>query len=179
MLVSTQSEGNADQTKVEDDIINYITTHPGVHFNDMLRGLGIAAGTLQYHLNRMETKKEIIVLRKEYKTLYFPVSLKDPVDRKILVFLRQQIPRTMLLILIEHPDKTGHELTKLLKITKSTLSYYTKRLGELDIIKIKVEGREKHYSVTHPGRIAKLLTEHKKSFSDEMVDRFVDIWVRI
>jgi predicted transcriptional regulator len=175
MLVS----GQKNEESLDSVIFDYITNNPGVHFNDLQRALDLAPGTLQYHLNRMEKTEKIIVLRKEYKTLYFPPSMRDPADQKIILFLRQRIPRALLLILLEHPGKTGYELKKLLKITKSTLSYYTRHLEKLGVLEIKVEGREKRFSVSEPQRVAKLLTEHKKSFGDEMVDRFVDLWIRI
>lgn len=178
--------GNGDQKQVEKeseslatDIISHIKKHPGVHFNDLTRALNIAPGTLQYHLNRMERDKSVIVLRKEYYTRYFPSTMEDPKDQKIMVLLRQKLPRKLLIILLEESNKTGQELIKLLKITKSTLSYYTRRLEKLEILKTEVEGREKRYSINEPERIAKLLNDFKKSFADEMVDRFVEVWVRI
>lgn len=174
-----ENKTTIDDKTLDSKIIEYINKNPGVHFNDLLRALNLAAGTLQYHLNKMEQQKQIIVIRKEYKTLYFPPSLRDPQDQKIMILLRQKIPRNLLLILLEHKEKSGHELTKLLSITKSTLSYYTKRLEELGILKTAIEGREKRFSVAQPEKVAQLLSEHKKSFSDELVDRFVDLWVRI
>ena len=160
-------------------ILAYITKHPGVHFKDLNRALQLAPGTLQYHLNRMEESQTIIVLRKKYITSYFPTSMKDPLDQKIMVLLRQEIPRTFIILLLEENDKPGSELVKSLKITKSTLSYYTKRLVELGILSIRIKGREKRYTVNNPERTAKLLKEYKKSFGDELVNRFVDLWVRI
>ena len=162
-----------------DSIVSYISSHPGIHFNDLLRALNIAAGTLQYHLNQMEGSEAIIVHRKRYYTRYFPPEMKDPTDQKIMVLLRQRIPRSLLLHLLEFQENTGTELTKVLNITKSTLSYYTTRLEKLGMLNIKVVGREKRFSVVGPQRIANLLKEHQKSFGDEMVDRFVDLWVRI
>lgn len=173
-MADQKNEENLDSV-----ILKYITKTPGVHFNDLQRALDLAPGTLQYHLNRMEKGGKVIVIRKEYKTLYFPISIRDPADQKIIIMLRQRIPRTLLLILLEHTEKTGHELKDSLKITKSTLSYYTRHLEKLGILNIKIEGREKRFSVSEPERVAKLLSEHKKSFGDEMVDRFVDLWVRI
>jgi predicted transcriptional regulator len=160
--------GKKNEENLDSVILKYITKTPGVHFNDLQRALDLAPGTLQYHLNRMEKGGKVIVVRKEYKTLYFPISIRDPTDQKIIILLRQRIPRTLLLILLEHTEKTGHELKDSLKITKSTLSYYTRHLE-----------KEKRFSVSEPERVAKLLSEHKKSFGDEMVDRFVDLWVRI
>ena len=168
-----------DKRILAKEILSYITKNPGIHFNDLLRALNLFPGTLQYHLNQLERTGEVIVLRKKYHTSYFPPSIKDPFDQKIMVLLRQRIPRNLFLILLEHSEKTGHELTVLLKITKSTLSYYTSRLDKLGILKIKAEGREKKFSVIKPERIKKLLIEFKRSLGDEMVDRFVELWVRI
>ncbi|WP_455392495.1 winged helix-turn-helix transcriptional regulator [[Eubacterium] cellulosolvens] len=185
MLVVRQEQKQKREQKLKVDetlsskIRKHITNTPGVHFNDLLRTFNIAPGTLQYHLNRMERREDIIVLRGKYKTLYFPETLTDPVDQKIILILRQRLPRNLLLILLEESHKTGSELTKLLNITKSTLSYYTHHLEKLGVLKSKVEGRTKRYSVKDPERIAKVLKEHRRSFGDEMVDRFVELWVRI
>jgi predicted transcriptional regulator len=168
-----------DDKNIALDILSYIKNNPGQHYNNILRALKLAPGTLQYHLNRMERANEIIVIRKKYYTRYFPVSMKHPLDQKIMVLLRQNIPRQLFLILLEDSEKSGHELSDLLNVTKSTLSYYMRHLEKLDILNIKSEGREKLYSLKNPKRIAELLRIHKKSFGDEMVDRFVEVWVRI
>ena len=179
-MTHSDSEPKQEVSKnLESRILSHITKHPGIHFNDLHRALNLAPGTLQYHMYRLVRDKKVIVIRGEYKTLYFPPKLIDPADQKIIILLRQRIPRTLLLILLEQSEKSGHELTKLLNITKSTLSYYIKRLTKLGVLKIKIEGREKRYSVNQPDRIANLLIKHKKSFGDELVDRFVDLWVRI
>jgi predicted transcriptional regulator len=160
-------------------IMKYITAHPGIHFNELHRVLNLAPGTLQYHLNRLEHNGKIIVLRMEYKTMYFPPGVSNPLDQKIMVLLRQELPRKLILHLLEKKERSGKELLELLKVTKSTLSYYTKRLEKLEVLKITISGREKRYSVTRPERIAQLITDYKKSFGDKMVDRFVELWVRI
>jgi predicted transcriptional regulator len=175
----TQGEDLEDKKEMALQIISYIDNNPGQHYNNILRALKIAPGTLQYHLNRMERAKKIIVVRKKFYTRYFPKTMKHPVDQNIMVVLRQKIPRNLLLLLMEGSDKTGHELAELLNVTKSTLSYYTRQLEKLDVINITIDGREKRYSLKDPARIAELIKKHKKSFGDEMVDRFVEVWVRI
>ena len=115
MLTIDKKREQDDTKPLNSIIIDYIAKNPGVHFNDLLRALNIASGTLQYHLNQMERSNTIIVLRKEYNTLYFPLTIKDPIDQKIIILLRQRIPRKLLLILLENPEKTGYELTQLLK----------------------------------------------------------------
>ena len=179
MSETPQGQTQDDKKNANAQILSYIKQNPGVHFNDLVRALKFAPGTLQYHLTRMEKEKEIIVLRKEYNTLYFPRSLENPLDQKIMILLRQRIPRNLLLILLEHKIKSGQDLIKSLKITKSTLSYYIRRIEKLGILIIHIKGREKLFSLDRPERIARLLQEHKKSFGDELVDRFVDLWVRI
>jgi predicted transcriptional regulator len=179
--MQTPGPNGAENTKesLSDIILKYIREHPGIHFNDLHRDLNLAPGTLQYHLNRMESSGKVLVIRMEYKTLYFPPGMSDPMDQKILTMLRQQIPRKLILILLENNNRSGQELIKLLKITKSTLSYYTRRLEKLEVIKSNIQGREKFYSVINSAHVARLLMDHKKSFSDKMVDRFIELWARI
>ena len=179
MARNTRQRKQSETRSVGAAILAYIAKHPGVHFKDLLRELNLAPGTLQYHLNKMEKNQEIIIMRKKYFTSYFLPSMKDPLDQKTMVLLRQNIPRKLIILLLEKSERPGFELTKSLKISKSTLSSYAKRLIELGILNIKAEGREKNYSVNDPQRVVKLLREYKKSFGDEVVDRFVEVWVRI
>jgi predicted transcriptional regulator len=179
MVRNSPAKEERYKKRISYNIIQYITNNPGQHYNNILRALNIAPGTLQYHLNRMERSNDIIVVRKKYFTRYFPISMENPVDQKIMVLLRQNIPRKLLIILLEESEKTGHELTDLLNVTKSTLSYYMRHLEKLEVLNIDVKGREKIYSLKDQTRIAELLSKHKKSFGDDMVDRFVEVWVRI
>lgn len=179
MPKKTPMKEQKNKKEIALNILSYISNNPGIHFNKMQRTLNVAAGTLQYHLNRMERAEKIIVVRKKYYTRYFPVTMKHPIDQNIMVILRQNLPRKLILILLESSERTGHELTELLNITKSTLSYYIRQLERLDVIKINVIGREKRYSIKNPNRITNLLKKHKKSFGDDMVDRFIEVWVRI
>jgi predicted transcriptional regulator len=179
MARNTRQRKQLEKKSVATAILAYITKNPGVHFKDLNRALNLAPGTLQYHLYKMEQVEDIRVLRKQYFTSYFPPSMKDPLDQKIMVLLRQNIPRNLIILLLEKSEKSGLELATSLKITKSTLSYYTKRLVELDILSIKVEGREKRYSVNNPERTTKLMKDYKESFGDKVVNRFIDLWVRI
>jgi predicted transcriptional regulator len=172
-------ENEKDNKKVAMKLISYINNNPGQHYNNILRALKLAPGTLQYHLNRMEREGKVIVVRDKFYSRYFPESMKHPIDRNIMVVLRQKIPRKLLLILLDNGERTGYELAESLKITKSTLSYYIRHLDKLDIINIEIDGREKRYSLKDPKRIAQLIKKHKKSFADELVDRFVEVWVRI
>ena len=58
-------------------------------------------GTVQYHLYRLE-KIGVVTSSKRYYRSYFPVSINDEFDKKILEVLSHERIREILLLIIEY-----------------------------------------------------------------------------
>jgi len=118
------------------DIYNVILKNPGLHLREILRITNLPTGSLQYHLKYLEKYGLITsIANKKYIRYY----IKDKVshkEKKILNFLRQEIPRRIILMLlipgpghIYKDKKTQKEAYK--KTSTFLLTYSKKEIIEL------------------------------------------------
>ena len=114
-----------------------------------------------------------------YFTRYFPKGMDDPKKRELLTLIRMKTPRRIVVYLIEHPNSPAHEIAKEFALTKSTLSYHMKRLVDTKMVVEMVSGREKLYKVVNEGEILEMIKSHHHTLGDEVVDRFVELWLRL
>ncbi|MBS3816301.1 MAG: winged helix-turn-helix transcriptional regulator [Candidatus Thermoplasmatota archaeon] len=149
-----------------------IDENPGVHLRELDRKLDIPLGTLRYHLRVLE-KKDMIVSKKEskYKRYYARGEVQKE-DKELLSTLRKELPRTIILFLLEYPGSTHKEICSALAVSGSTLSYHLKKLREREVI----EKEEKEYSVKDEEKVAEVLIRYQQTFLDRLVDRFVRFW---
>ncbi|MEM4728752.1 MAG: helix-turn-helix domain-containing protein [Thermoplasmata archaeon] len=158
-------------------IFEYLTLNPGVHFRELQRALGMPVGALDYHLKYM-VKKEILVAREEgHYTRYYPRDRFDPASKAILSFLRQDLPRGILLFLLRSPGATHGEILASFSVSGPTISYHLKRMVEAGVLVSRREGRETRFEVLEPEKVADLLITYRRSFLDELVESFVAAWV--
>ncbi|MFO7792898.1 MAG: winged helix-turn-helix transcriptional regulator [Candidatus Saliniplasma sp.] len=155
-------------------IYEEIGDSPGLHLREIDRKLDIPLGTIRYHLRVLE-KRDLIISKKEgkYKRYYAKGEI-DKSDKKLMAFLRKEIPRTIILFLMEYPGSTHKEINEALMVAPSTLSYHLKKLKDKDIV--GTEGKK--YHVKNEEKIADLLIQYQQTFLDSLVDRFVRIWNR-
>lgn len=155
-------------------IYEEIRDSPGLHLREIDRKLDIPLGTIRYHLRVLE-KRGLVIAREEgkYKRYYVKGEV-DKSDKKIMAFLRKEIPRTIILFLMEYPGSTHKEINEALEVAPSTLSYHLKKLKNKDIV--ITEGKE--YHVKDEEKIADLLIQYQQTFLDSLVDRFVRIWTK-
>lgn len=151
-----------------------VKDNPGIHLREIDRIAGIPLGTIRYHLRVLE-KKKLITVRKEGKYMrYYAKGEIDRSDKDRLAVLRKELPRTIILFLMEYPDSSHKEITEVLDVAPSTISYHMKRLIKDGM----VDKREKGYFVVDEDKIADLLIQYRQTFLDSLVDRFVRIWTK-
>ncbi len=151
-----------------------IEDNPGVHLRELDRKLDIPLGTIRYHLRVLE-KRELVMVRSEgkYKRYYAKGEI-DKHDKDRLAVLRKELPRTIILFLMEFPGSTHGDLTEALAVAPSTISYHLKRLKKDHI----VEKKGGKYHVADEDKIADLLIQYRQTFLDSLVDRFVRVWTK-
>lgn len=163
--------------EVRKKIFEHISLNPGVHFRELQRALNLAIGALDYHLKFME-KNEIIVSKEEghYKR-YYPRNRFDPSSKSILSFLRQEIPRGIILFLIENKRCSHSKILSNFDISGATLSYHLKRMQAEGLVKAEKKGREMEYELVDVDKVVSLLIQYKRSFADVLIDSFVSSWI--
>lgn len=163
-------------------IYQHIRLHPGKYLRELQRDLAIAMGALEYHLGMLERAGLVTVIHSGNKR-FFPNEM-DRRDKRALGFLRQELPRRILLLLIERGPLSKATLTAELRTAPSTLGYHLKRLLESDLVRDLreetatpvVEDRLRlgaAFEVKDPDRIVRLLIAYQSSLLDQMVDNLL------
>jgi len=158
-------------------IFDFVSGHPGVHFRELQRQLELPVGALDYHLKHLE-KHEVLVSRADgHYTRYYPRDRFDPASKAVLSFLRQDLPRGIILFLLQNPKSTHGSILDKFSVTGATLSYHLKRMCQQGVLAVIKEGRESAFEVVEPDMVADLLITYRRSFLDELVESFVAAWV--
>ncbi len=134
-----QKEDVLDQF-VRGQIYGFIKTNPGVHYNQILRKVGVKNGTLSYHLGVLE-KTELIQSRREglkYRVFY-PTGMNFPKSERFrLTALQIQI----IDLLKDKPGMTQKELARLLDQKPQTINYNMKVLDQAKLVSVVKKGRQ-------------------------------------
>jgi len=167
------------ELKTRRRIFTFIKKHPGVHERGISRHLNIPLSTVDYHLHYL-TKRNLVATSDDghYKKYYVSgdISFKE---KKLLGTLRQKTQRQIIIFLLIHNERPHREICNHLKLAPSTTSFHLNKLVELGVL-IKTEiGRETYYQVKEAEYVSDLIITYKKSFLDDMVDRFADTWLEL
>ncbi|MFX1573195.1 MAG: winged helix-turn-helix transcriptional regulator [Promethearchaeota archaeon] len=126
-------------------IIDLILSEPGIHFNELLRKTGLAAGNLVWHLDILETYKVIGKKRIGNFIAYFPYYQKNPISNIDLKLQKSKLTLEVLEMIEDQPGVWNNLITKKFKVDHKTILYHIKKLRELNLINIKKEGRRKRF----------------------------------
>jgi len=167
------------ELKTRRRIFNFIKKHPGIHEREISRNLNIPLSTVDYHLHYL-TRRNLAVTDDDghYKKYYIlgDINLKE---KKLLGALRKKTQRQIIIFLLIRNESPHREICKHLKLAPSTTSFHLNKLVELEILVKTERGRETYYKVKEIEYISDLLISYKKSFLDNMVDRFADSWLEL
>jgi predicted transcriptional regulator len=164
-----------------------ITEHPGLHFRELQRRTDLATGQLEYHLHYLLRSNLLQAEKKEHNIRYYPLGLQKE-EQELLRVLRQRTIRKTILLLLEKEPRKHKEFVVALGISPSSVSWYLQRLTEQKIIFRKESivqraDQKKHqkvpertYTLIEPQKIIKTLIFYKESFTDKLVDRFIETW---
>jgi len=123
-------------------IIDLILNEPGIHFNELLRKTGLAAGNLVWHLDILITYKVVGKKRIGNFIAYFPYYQKNPLSNIDLKLQKSRLTLEVLEMIEQDPGIWNNLITKKLKVDHKTIHYHIKKLLELDLLSTKKEGRK-------------------------------------
>jgi len=151
-------------------IYDYIRINPGAHFRQIQRGMDLAVGQLDFHLNAL-VKGEVLVKQVESGNARFYIRDKFSVSEKTaLSVLRRRIPRNIVLYLMENGESTPGDMLEDFSITNGTLSYHLGRLEKADVLVVRSEGRKRYYTLKDPDVMEMLIVMFRASLLDQVVD---------
>lgn len=149
---------------------------PGLHFRELKRRTSLAIGSLQYHLNYLEKHHLIRIVKGPRFTRYYPIEQGLEEQSDIIGFLRQPKTKQIIFYLIQKKKATQKQISKAIELGSSTTSWYLTKLVQASITQKEKKGRKSFFSLVDEQKVKNILIEHKKSFIDELTDRFAEVW---
>ena len=181
-------------------IYDFIDKNPGLNIREISRKLNIPFTSLSYHLKYLE-KLDLIREKHEgkYKKIFNSYNIGTK-DKKILSLLRNKNSCKILIYLLWMLSCSQIELSRELNLSPPTVSYYLKKMVDMEVIEEipvvngriypfpggiryiekKPVGSEKFYRRKNQevaNSVGKLIIAHKTSFDNEdELDIFIDYW---
>ena len=122
-------------------------------------------------------RKKIIFEEKEGNYTRYYCSPLEPEDKKVLLALRHDKMREVVLLILVKQKIKYHILAESLELPPSTVSFYLKYLVDNQIIVRTKVGYENIYTIKDEDRIAKVLIAYRPSFLDRLTDSAASIWL--
>ena len=119
-------------------IRGYVIAHPGSHYNQIKKILGIKNGTLVHHLSILEKNGFIHSINDGLHKRFYPIGIKTNTAIRILNLIK------------ENPGISQKEIIKDTKIKQPTVSYNLNLMVKESTIRIEKEKRENHYYFIFP-----------------------------
>ncbi len=158
-------------------IYKLVEKNPGLHFREIQRRSNLATGSLQYHLDFLQKRHLIKSLQDGKFVRYYSVRKRvKEEDEKVISLLRQDSVRKIILFLLTNKRANNAAISRSIKLSPSTCTFHLKKLTKADVIEKRQRGRKAFFYVKNPSQTAQLLVGYRKSFLDEMVDSFVELW---
>lgn len=155
------------------EILSCVHQHPGVHLRGVERRTALPLGQVLYHLDRLERMGLIASHRDSGFRRYFGVPHVSRAEKPILSALRHDVPRRLMLALLDRPGLQHKELQAIVGVAGSTLSFHLQRLVAAGVLRREREGTTV-YRLAEPDLALQELREYRASFDDPQVDRFLD-----
>ena len=164
-------------TTVRSRIRSRIAEEPGIHFNELRRGLDIAMGQVQYHTRILERDKRIV--REEIAgRAHFFLPTYGQWERGTIALLRRETTREVVIALLGTREQHPQELADQLSLARSTIEWHLSTLIDANIVekdRIIGSGDSERLIVrlTQPETTYRLLREIEPGRTDRLVDRFM------
>lgn len=153
-------------------IADYVQTHPGIHFNELVRSLDLARGQVQYHLRRLQSEDTVITERRYGRMHYYPPSTDDW-ERRALALLRRETAGDIVVYLLAHGPARPATVTSELDIARSTLVWHVDHLVDDEIItKDQDDSGRMMLRIRRPDDTIRLLREVDPSLRERFIARF-------
>ncbi len=153
----------------------HVQSNPGTYLREMERSLGMAMGQLTYQLDRLESGNLVRSENDSGMLRYYPSEGYHQSDRRTVGLLRQRVPRSILMILIER-DRSFSEIVTVTGLAKSSVSYQMGKMVRAGVVAREQRERTTWFSLTDRESVANHLIGLKDNLKDDAVDRFASLW---
>ena len=160
-------------------IYEFLLANPGVHLRRIGQNLGMSTGMLSYHLGVLERRGVLKSEELGHRKRYFIARAFADVQRRILGVLREDVPRRIVMAILQYGQRSFADLLVAAGVSKSTLSYHLHKLLARDILVRTKRGRESVFTIKDMAEVVDIVVANRRSFHDDAVDRFVETWGKL
>lgn len=126
----------------------YIQQIPGCTISEISRELEINRGTVKFHLEMLKARNKITLMRGGKFTRAFQNADHFASSEKIIIaHLKSSTRKHILHKILENPNITNQQLSKVLHLDKSTTYWHIKKLRDDRIVFSETEGKYRKYFV--------------------------------
>ncbi len=146
-VVSNEGSPQPEDNRT-DQILQFIHENPSCHLRKIKKELGLAMGTVQYHLDKLEKAGKITSQKQGLHKHYFVVGAFEENEKQLLEVLSNETAREILMFIIEqkkYPSQS--EISKHIGISSASVSWQIKRLQDHKVIDEIKEGKFKRYKL--------------------------------
>lgn len=156
-------------------VVNAVERFPGLHFRALARATGLAIGQLQHHLHGLVKRQEVIAYSLFSNVRYCTPAVGTQ-DRILLGVLRLPLCREIITHLLGHEGAHCKQLSRHVRVSPSTFSWYVSRLANTGIVHRQKHGRHKCMHLRDPERVRFVLEHYRDSFAERTLNNFMDTW---
>jgi predicted transcriptional regulator len=159
-------------------IHQYIVDNPSCHVRKISRELNLAIGDTQYHLKTLEKKDLIKSRRIGLFRMYYAVAIFRERQQSILAVLGQEVPRDIILFLIESPGATQIDIARHKSLTPPTINWHMSRLIEIGLVSRRKKGKfVKYYTQGDTEDITNILKIYYPSVWSKLSNRLAELFL--
>ena len=174
--MSTIHHHQKKPNSIQDKIVKCVNEIPGIRYRELLRITGISNGVLSYHLNLLDNSGKIRVNRVNNRvTRYFSydVSLHETY---VIGLLRQETSRKIIMYILEKGTCGFNDIIIHTRKVPSTISWHMARLKAANIVKVRKQYEFNYYEIGMDRLVLQdLLSKYKSSFTEKIVDDYIDM----
>lgn len=175
-VISEELSQKGNQVK----ILHYLEKNPSSHLRKMKTDLGLALGTLRYHLDSLEKQGKVASERNESFRYFFLVSKHNDYERSVLRALYHRNTRRILMFIMERKNPTLKDIVRNIDISYATVRWHVNRLSDLGMVFELKDGRYRRYQVSATIEVVvKFLKEYYpdewNNWSNSLANKYLSI----
>ncbi len=151
-------------------ILDIVRTYPGLHLRAIARQGDTSLNLVQYHIQALSEAGDVELGLDGGKLRAYPPGI-DTLERRLLGALREPKRAQILTHLLDHAA-THAELSRGLKIGKSTLSFHLAYLAEAELVE-----KGDAIRLADPAMVRRVMSKHPRT--PDAADRLTALWGKL
>lgn len=129
-------------------ILDYVKEYPGRCIEEISDEMNINRGTLRYHLLCLENNNHIVIENVDHsKRIFSNRNVFSTKERKIISICQNPAQVKIIALIAKYPGIRNADLSDELGISKSAVTWHTKKMENAGILSLRKSGKSGHYYI--------------------------------